>query len=245
MNRRTQRLFIVTLTSLFFFGPVHGSPKTEIPPVKKTVFLMHGILNASFSMKRIESALRKRGFKVVNLNYPSRSKTIEEHAQWLAQEVAQKGEGSLYFVGHSLGAIIIRCYLARHAPANVVRFVMIAPPNHGSITADKIGDTLVYRLLWGNKAGQELRVTRKDFWETLPAPKIEFGIIAGAGHRGRGLNPWLSGDNDGTVSVEEARLEGAKAFTTLPYQHTQILFRKKTIKQTIHFLETGFFTDAP
>ena len=122
-------------------------------PTAKTVFLMHGILNKSISMKRIELALEREGFEVVNLSYPSRRRTVEEHAAWLDQRVREKGRGELYFVGHSLGSIIIRYYLAVYNPPAAKRFLMIAPPNHGSMLADKVAKTPLYRLVWGRKAG--------------------------------------------------------------------------------------------
>jgi len=216
-----------------------AAPESTAPV--RTVFLMHGILNARVSMKRIERALERRGFEVVNLGYPSRSKTIEEHARWLDERVRQRGRGELYFVGHSLGSIILRCYLDRFRPPSARRFVMISPPNHGSGLADKVAEAGVYKLIYGDKAGRQLRASATDFWRTLPAPPIEFGIITGGRGDGRGFSALVPGDDDGTVSVEEARLEGAADFAVLPYQHTTILLRKAAIERTVRFLETGRF----
>lgn len=216
------------------FGDRPGSPP-------KTVFLMHGIVNVGLSMKRFERALELRGFKVVNLDYPSRSRTIEEHSRWLGERVRAEGEGDLYFIGHSLGSIVIRHYLASERPPRAVRFVMVAPPNHGSAVAEALGDLPLFRLVWGSKAGQELRSGRRDFWEKFPPPPIEFGILAGGKGDGRGFNPGIPDDDDGTVSVEETRLTGAKDFKLLPYLHTSILFRKRTVQEAVRFLETGRF----
>ncbi|MBI5623830.1 MAG: alpha/beta fold hydrolase [Elusimicrobia bacterium] len=228
--------------------PAHaGAPAAERAEVRqatttlRTVFLMHGILRSSRAMKRIETALRARGFSVVNLGYPSRSRTVEEHADWLAGQVRERGRGELYFVGHSLGAIVMRRYLGKARPAAARRLVMIAPPNRGSAMADTLSKTGLYRLIFGGKAAQELRSSRKDFWEGLPPPPVEFGIIAGGLGNGKGFNPLLPGDDDGTLSVEETRLEGASDFRILPYQHTLILLRRRTAELTVRFLETGKF----
>jgi pimeloyl-ACP methyl ester carboxylesterase len=210
-------------------------------PTAKTVFLMHGILNKSISMKRIELALEREGFEVVNLSYPSRRRTVEEHAAWLDQRVREKGRGELYFVGHSLGSIIIRYYLAVYNPPAAKRFLMIAPPNHGSMLADKVAKTPLYRLVWGRKAGGELRASSTDFWKNLPPPPVEFGILAGGLGNGKGLTPLIPGDDDGTLAVEEARLEGASDFAVLPYQHTAIILKKKTAEMAVRFLKTGRF----
>lgn len=207
----------------------------------RTVFVMHGILDTRWKTLTLERALRKAGYKVVNLSYPSRDKTVEEHADWLAGIVRERGEGELYFVGHSLGSIVIRLYLARERPAAARRFVMIAPPNHGSVGADVVNRTPLFPLVWGRKAGDQMRSSRKDFWESLPPPPVEFGIIAGGRSNERGFNPLIPGDDDGAVSVEEARLEGAKEFVVLPYGHTTIMLRRKVVQKMLRFLAAGSF----
>lgn len=205
-----------------------------------TVFLLHGILNHDVSMKRMERALKKEGFEVVSLDYPSRRRTVEEHAAWLDKKVRETGKGDLYFVGHSLGSIIIRYYLAHYQPADAKRFVMITPPNHGSMRADKVNPVL-FRLIWGRESGGELRASSKDFWEKLPPPPIEFGIIAGGKGDGKGFAKAAPGDDDGVLSVDETRLEGAADFAILPYRHVGIEHKKKTIELTVRFLKTGKF----
>lgn len=220
-----------------------GAPAVvESSATERTVFLLHGILRTDRAMRRLEKTLASRGFRVVNLRYPSRSRTIEEHADWLAGQVSEKGRGDLYFAGHSLGSIIIRRYLAVYRPANAKRFVMIAPPNHGSVLADKAAKLGVYRWIYGPKAGMELRSSNENFWRSLPPPPIEFGILAGGLGDGKGFERALPGDDDGIVTVEEARLEGAKELRLLPFQHSLILLRKKTAVMTADFLENGSFS---
>jgi hypothetical protein len=66
------------------------------------------------------------------------------------------------------------------------------------------------------------------------------GIIAGT----RSINPVFSallpGENDGSVSVASARLEGA-AFLTLPHTHTFIMRSRRVHDEVIRFLRTGRF----
>ena len=88
----------------------------------------------------------------------------------------------------------------------------------------------------------ELRSSNENFWRSLPPPPIEFGILAGGLGDGKGFNPILPGDDDGTLSLDETRLEGAKEFLVLPYQHSLILLRKKTAAMTADFLENGSFS---
>lgn len=216
-------------------------------PPERTAFLLHGILRSERSMRRIEKTLTERGFRVVNLRYPSTSRTIEAHSAWLAERVKEEGRGELFFVGHSLGSVVIRHYLALHEPPQAKRFVMIAPPNRGSRAADGLARLWPYRWIFGSKAGLELRASNRALWDDLPPPPVEFGILAGGRGNGWGLNPFLRGDDDGTVAVDETKLDGAADYRLLPLQHSLILLSPETARLTAEFLETGRFAvgDGP
>lgn len=58
------------------------------------------------------------------------------------------------------------------------------------------------------------------------------------------MNPLVPGDNDGTVSVESTRLEGAKDFLMLPYAHPVIQMMPRTVRNVVSFLREGTFSDA-
>lgn len=234
------------MTAALLLGLTLGTGAFAAPAPERTAFLLHGILRTDRSMRRIEKALAERGFRVINLRYPSTSRTIEEHSAWLAGRVKEEGRGELYFVGHSLGSVIIRHYLALHEPPEAKRFVMIAPPNRGSRAADRLSKLWPYRWVYGSKAGLELRASNRALWDDLPPPPVEFGILAGGRGNGWGLNPFLEGDDDGTVAVDETKLDGAADFRLLPRQHSLILLSAETARLTADFLETGRFgKDAP
>lgn len=75
----------------------------------------------------------------------------------------------------------------------------------------------------------------------MAAPDCEFAIIAGGKNNDKGYNPLLSGDNDGTISVETAKLPGASDFIVLPVLHTFIMNDAKVQELTLQFLQKGFF----
>ncbi len=78
----------------------------------------------------------------------------------------------------------------------------------------------------------------------VPSPTIEFGIIAGGsdGGKGEGYNPLLPGDDDGVVSVDEAKLDGAKDFLVLKALHSFIMDADDTREAVLRFLSRGRFT---
>ena len=182
------------------------------------------------------------GYDAVAISYPSSRGTIEEHAKGLAELLnRQEGTESVSFVTHSMGGLVVRNLLGRDGAwknrINIRRIVMIAPPNQGSAIARVIKDLPPYRLIYG-EAGQELTPAQVS---RIPAIEHSFAIIAGGKSDGRGFNPLLPGDDDGTVAVDEARLEGAAGFLVVPEIHTLISNHPITIRATVNFLNYGSF----
>ena len=66
-------------------------------------------------------------------------------------------------------------------------------------------------------------------------------MIAGARGDGRGFNPWVSGDDDGIVSVASARLDGAEAYLEVPVLHSFLPFDQRVVEAVAEYLEDGRF----
>lgn len=210
----------------------------------ETVVLLHGLGRTRWSMWRMEQALRHDGYKVVNLAYPSRNKSIEDLARdYLAPLVAAQAPAPrLHFVTHSMGGILLRCCLRNHAIPNLGCVVMLAPPNAGSELADWLKPTWLYRTVNG-PAGQQLGTDGLPLalgpW---PANAGELGLIAGAASLNPVFSAHLPGPNDGKVTVASARLAGMKDFLTVPHSHTWLAWRAPVIAQVQAFLRRGGFT---
>jgi hypothetical protein len=70
----------------------------------------------------------------------------------------------------------------------------------------------------------------------------DLGVIAGSLRMGIGMIiPGVPRPSDGTVAVEETRLEGMADHIVLPVSHFGMLLSSGVAKQTIHFLSNGFF----
>lgn len=206
------------------------------------VVLVHGMLSSPTAMTRIEKELLRNGYRVLNFGYNSRKSSIENVTDDLDKAIRSQVPPSakaLHFVTHSLGGLVVRYYLSENKMQNLGRFVMIAPPNQGSIW----GKTLVknipaVRHLLGI-TGEELQYSLK--YRPAQPPPCEFGIISGGTGTNRGFNPLIPGDNDATVAVEETKLEGMKDHIVITGQHTMLLFQKRVVDNVISFLGTGKF----
>jgi triacylglycerol lipase len=208
------------------------------------VVLLHGLGRSTASMKRLEWTLTRRGYRVVNVSYPSTKVSVQEAAAnsltIISRIQNQDPDAKVHFVTHSMGGIVLREYLANHRMKNLGRVVMIAPPNQGSQLADKLQRHKLYRFLTG-PAGQQLGTGAALLPRKLGAADFELGVIAGD----RSLNPLFSaiipGTDDGKVSVANTRLEGMSDFVVLHASHTWLPWRRSVGKATARFLESGQF----
>ena len=206
------------------------------------VILLHGIFRSPRSMVKIEKSLGEMGYRVVNFGYPSTRESIEDIAELLNQEVQKLPPeiARLHFVTHSLGGIVVRYYLAHYACPKLGRVVMIAPPNRGSTLASYLGGWMPYRWVFG-KAGQQVAGAPDSYPQLLPPPRAEFGVIAGGLGSEVGINPFISGDNDGTVKVDETKLRGMKDFILIRGQHSTLLLQRAVAENVLAFLTDGKF----
>lgn len=243
--RRAARV-LAACTLLFTLGGTHAVPVApadgQEAPVEQVV-LLHGLGRTSRSMQPLAEHLTASGFRVTNVGYASTKHTIHELAQRLAREVERccRDAEKLHFVTHSLGGILVRAFLAEHVPPNLGRVVMLSPPNRGSELADRIGDTWLAEVTLGPTV-KELGTGSDSTPNRLGEADFEVGIITGD-RSWQPLGPWLiEGPNDGTVSVENARLRGMSAFLVLPTTHTFIMRDPVVAEEVVRFLRTGTFS---
>ncbi len=218
-----------------------GKHSTVLQQNGEWVVLLHGIMRGPGSMDKIQKALEHRGYHVLNFGYPSTSGSIADSADLLSREIKKlPSDSKINFVTHSMGAIVVRYYLANYREAAASRFVMIAPPNRGSSLAKRLAGFPLFKRILG-RAGVELAKTNSSLIENLPPLRCEFGVIAGGLGNGSGLNPLIPGDDDMTVSVEETKLPGMKDFIQIRGQHSLLLLQQEVADNVISFLEKGIF----
>jgi hypothetical protein len=198
------------------------------PPSGNVVIVLHGLLRSRGHLQGLCDYLEsKGGYYVINFGYASSRGEVADHAAALAGIVAQcRDAKEIYFVGHSLGNIVLRQYITDALAAapdkkldpRIRRVVMLGPPNNGAELATRFADQTLFQIVWG-KSGQQLAEDWKKLQTKLSTPPCEFGIIAGARGTAEGYNPLVSGDDDGVVAVAETKLPGAADFSTVKQLH--------------------------
>ncbi len=208
------------------------------------VVLLHGILRRAASMQLLEQALTAEGYRVLNLDYPSREQDLAQIVESLHAPIsafAAELAGELHFVTHSMGGLVARAYLNRHRPQRLGRVVMLAPPNEGSEIADLLQRNWLYRSAFGPAGGQLATRRSDELCSLLGAVDYPLGVIAGDRSLYVFASLVLPGPNDGRVSVERTRVAGMSDHIVLHTSHPLIMRDPEAMAQTIHFLRHGRF----
>ena len=115
------------------------------------VILLHGLGESPLIMSALELALKKAGYDVGNVAYPSTRYTIETLLDSYVMPLLDKypEANKVHFVTHSLGGVLLHAALQRKRPANLGRVVMMAPGVHGSEAGEVYRRNWFYRTLFG------------------------------------------------------------------------------------------------
>ncbi len=246
MNKLSRIFFtvalLVTMGACSKAEPVTGAHSREC------VVLLHGLARSSFSMEPMKWFLEGNGYKVANINYPSRDHEIDALAtiaveDGLRQCATMENIGSVHFVTHSLGGILVRYYFAENELDSLGRVVMLAPPNQGSSAVDELQDWPGFEWLNG-PAGYQLGKGEESIPLQLGTPAFEFAVIAGDETIDPVTSAVLPDPDDGRVSVSDTRLEGMRDFRLVGTSHAFIMQNSEVYELVKSFLETGKFSEA-
>jgi triacylglycerol lipase len=211
----------------------------------RPVVLLHGWGRSERAMWLMKRRFTDAGFAAHAIGYDSRDQSIKQIVAQVdaAIDACCAGLGQINFVTHSLGGIILRAWAEENGSERIARAVMLSPPNHGSAIIDMLGSL---RAVLG-PAGSDLGAhddSAPNRLNALGPVKFELGVIAGD----RSMNPigsWiLDGPDDGTVSVDSARVEGMKDFLVMSATHSFMNYDEDVALQAVRFMDTGAFSRA-
>lgn len=253
LYRLIRRLILIGLLYSSLVGTLQAtdaslSSEDGITNREVCIILLHGLGRSSVSMKGVQWRLEDEGYVVVNNSYAWLGKSIEEIAPIVIDEglsdCADLGLSQIGFVTHSMGGILLRQYLHSKPIAGLGRVVMLAPPNQGSTMADHLlANEMLEPLL--PESTHQLGTGEDSLPKRLGPVNFELGVIAGTDTRAV-LSPGLDDvANDGTVAVQETRVEGMQDFIVLPVDHSFMMWRDTVLDQVVQFLGRGQFDHPP
>ncbi len=212
-------------------------------PGAAQVVILHGLGRSENAMLILENALAGAGFEVHNIGYPSSEETPEELVARVsaAIDACCAGNGRpLHLVGHSLGGLLIRAYLAKGKPPNLGRVVLMGTPNRGSELADLEEGLLGSVVELAGPTARMLGTGPDDFPASLPPPDYPVGVIAGT-RDAVVTNEWLPLPNDSMVSLESTKLPGMTDSRAFHVTHWGLRNDADVAGAVIHFLQHGRF----
>jgi len=205
-----------------------SAESSKLDSGKRVIVLLHGFSAHWVLMTRLQKRFRAFGYQCVNWGYRSWFKSIEQHATKLHERLleldADESVESIDLVTHSMGCIVTRAALLKGGLNKTGRWVMLAPPNRGSLVANSV-PKIVKRIM---KPIDELQATDNSYVNQLPIPQnIDIAVIQATA--------------DYIVAEALTRIEEEKARLIVPGLHSQMLFREDVAEQSIFFLQHGRF----
>jgi len=225
--------------------PMNASASDRAGVSHGTVVLLHGFAGLSVMSRPQARMLRRAGFETREVGYDSWGKSLSQICDRLVPRVAriaEKSDGPVHFVGHSMGGLVIRALLSVWRPAHLGHVVMLGTPNAGSEIADFVDSWTLLRPILG-QAGAALVTRRGASVEALLGPiDYSLGIIAGDWHMpGTPFSRLFPGAHDGKVSIASTWLPDAADHIVLSLPHTMLLYHPLALRAVRHFLIHGRF----
>ncbi|MGI8602544.1 MAG: esterase/lipase family protein [Verrucomicrobiales bacterium] len=210
--------------------------------------LVHGLSWFRDSNKIATDFFCKAGYHVIAVQYDSRkiadaSDAVAVLRRVVAQTCVDRTR-LINFLGHSLGAIVIRQYLAETPPPRLGRVVLMGCPNQGTALANALPRLPALKRVFGGAAAQ-LGTHEGSLPNTLGPAPYRPGIIMGGRSMFPFLSPFVPGRDDGVVGVESGRLKGMGDFLVLPTTHTYLPRCEVAIVEADSFFKTGKFLPWP
>ncbi|MDA0149570.1 lipase family alpha/beta hydrolase [Vibrio sp. LaRot3] len=201
------------------------------------IVILHGLYMHGLVMQPLSHKLRKFGFDTQVITY--NTVAIEQEKVFSRIDNALSDSQTNILVGHSLGGLIIKKYLASRRPSlqQISHVVTIGSPIKGASIVNRIRDLGMDAIL-GNSPEHGLNM-HDDIWDF----EQKLGSIAGT--LPLGARALLMMDNsimsDGTVTVEETKIEGMTDHIQIPSSHTSMIYSSYVPEQIKYFSEHNTF----
>jgi len=202
-----------------------------------TAVVVHGLWMPGAETLLLRRRLGAAGFATRQFTYHSVAQDLHANALQLAEFLGDVPGETVHLVGHSLGGVIAVRTLQSHSLERIGRVVCLGAPLQGSRSALALARLPGGQRLIG-KSESAFLAGSVEPWTA----REELGLICGRVPIGGGqLFGRLPAPHDGSIAVDETRLDGATEHIVLPVSHLSMLWSRAVAEQTVCFLESGRF----
>ncbi|GEK08170.1 MULTISPECIES: alpha/beta fold hydrolase [Pseudoalteromonas] len=182
------------------------------------VVVLHGLYMSGFVMKPLSARLERSGYRILNLSYNTLTPNLDKICKAIDDFI---GNHPAALVCHSMGGLVARAYLERNSVAStqVKKVVTLGTPHKGSAIAKHMHDKGLELLL---KNSVEFLLSRNQDWP------FNAKLYSIAGDLPIGLMPLLQkgSQSDGTVLLEETKLNGMAEHKVFHLSHTSLIYSR-------------------
>jgi len=200
--------------------------------VSAQLVLVPGLWMPGAAMGILGARLARHSYRVRVFGYRARAPY-----QANLETLARFADGQAFFVGHSLGGVLILDMLNRHPEVRARAAVLLGAPVRGCLAGRRFGSASLGRWMMG--ASRELWEERSARW-SRPTP---LGVVAGTTPFGLGrmVSGRLPGLNDGVVRVDETTVEGMTARALVAQGHSMLILSGRVSELVHRFCSSGKF----
>ncbi|CCN33904.1 putative acetyltransferase/hydrolase [Vibrio nigripulchritudo MADA3029] len=201
------------------------------------IIILHGLYMHGVVMQPLSQRLKTLGYDTQVISYNSVS--IDEDKLFASIDSAIDESEINVLVGHSLGGVVIKNYLASRRPSSnlISHVIAVGSPLKGASIICRIQELGLGAVL-GNAPEFGLK-KHHDVW----SHPQKLGSIAGT--IPLGMRPLLLMDNDtlsdGTVTVEETKIDGMTDHLETKSSHTSMIYSQYIPNQIDHFIRQDQF----
>lgn len=203
---------------------------------KETVFIVHGFLGSPFEFALMKRRLQDLGYSVHLWGHTTIFRSVDsysnEFCKFVIKKMSRTRMGRIHFLGHSMGAIIVRSALEKLSPRIPMwqrgRAVLLAPPNKGSYAARLVPS-------WLKNLVPSIADLSDDAESYVNGLSDDFPIPTGV--------VWTKYDH--LVPPKSVFVKGISDSVEITDLHTTMVFRKSVVKLADNFFKKANFGLKP
>ncbi|WP_188009142.1 PGAP1-like alpha/beta domain-containing protein [Grimontia hollisae] len=202
------------------------------------VILLHGLYMHGVVMMRLEKRLRGAGHEVLNLSY----NTLKPNLVSIFSRMDDFVDGEeTAIVAHSMGGVITRIYLENGSEMStkINTVITLGTPHKGSKVAAFFKQVGIGDFMF-QASGKFLLPENEPRW-----PKgTTLYSLAGDTRIGPAAVLVKGEESDGTVLLEETKIEGMASHEVFPLTHIALIFSKQVSARILEILSQEQTTET-